>query len=215
MDFVIDSSLVLYLPLYIKDSGSFLSRDEYGHLCTVTGALWTPQGRSFDGSDDKINLGTPGALNFGAGSYTIEAWCFTTAAAMDRAYFGSRDPANRRRISLRSNAFSRCNNAGVLAEIYPNGGPSLSANIFHHLVGIYDAAAGKLISFLDIETRKEANASGTLDPAAANYAGADPGQGGGDRWWLAGLIGEMRIYNRALSPLEVQQNWLATKWRYR
>src|SRR3990167_4532430 len=32
----------------------FLSDDGYGHLCTVTGALWTPQEYLFDGSDDKI-----------------------------------------------------------------------------------------------------------------------------------------------------------------
>ena len=30
-----------------------------------------------------------------------------------------------------------------------------------------------------------------------------------------GLIGEVRIYKRALTPLEVQHNYLATKGRYR
>ena len=29
-----------------------------------------------------------------------------------------------------------------------------------------------------------------------------------------GLIDEVRIYNRALTPLEIQHNYLATKWRY-
>ena len=29
-----------------------------------------------------------------------------------------------------------------------------------------------------------------------------------------GLIGEVRIYRRALTPTEVQHNYLATKWRY-
>ena len=27
-------------------------------------------------------------------------------------------------------------------------------------------------------------------------------------------IGEVRLYNRRLTPLEVQHNYLATKWRY-
>ena len=57
MDFIFDPSLVLYLPLYQPDGASFASRDAYGHLCTVTGALWTPQGRTFDGADDIIDLG--------------------------------------------------------------------------------------------------------------------------------------------------------------
>jgi hypothetical protein len=51
-----DPDLVLYLPLWSADlkGDSFYSKDSYAHLCTVTGALWTPQGRHFDGVDDKI-----------------------------------------------------------------------------------------------------------------------------------------------------------------
>ena len=56
MDFIFDPSLVLYLPLYELDGASFMSKDAYGHLCTVTGATWTPRGRSFDGTDDHIAL---------------------------------------------------------------------------------------------------------------------------------------------------------------
>jgi len=29
-----------------------------------------------------------------------------------------------------------------------------------------------------------------------------------------GRIGEVRLYNRALTPLEIENNYLATKWRY-
>jgi len=54
MGFIFDPNLVLYLPLYELDGASFMSRDAYGHLCAVTGDLWRPNGRFFDGTDDKI-----------------------------------------------------------------------------------------------------------------------------------------------------------------
>jgi len=50
-DFIFDPSLVLYLPLYQLDGWAFMSRDAYGHLCSVTGAKWTPQGRDLDEQD--------------------------------------------------------------------------------------------------------------------------------------------------------------------
>jgi len=51
MDFIFDPSLVLCLPLYERDGSSFPSRDTYGHLCTVTGALWRENGHYFGGLD--------------------------------------------------------------------------------------------------------------------------------------------------------------------
>jgi hypothetical protein len=33
--------------------------------------------------------------------------------------------------------------------------------------------------------------------------------------FFTGVIGEIIAYNRALTPLEIQHNYLATKWRYR
>ena len=55
--FKLDPSLVLYLPLYELDGSSFRSRDAYGHLATVTGALWTPQGRTLMGQMTKLTAG--------------------------------------------------------------------------------------------------------------------------------------------------------------
>ena len=208
MDFIFDPSLVLYLPLYELDGASFMSADAYGHLCTISGALWTPRGRSFDGSDDKISCGTPSALNFGAGSFTIEGWVHYTAVATDKPIFGSTDSSNRRRISLRSNAFSRNNNAPELQEVTFT---AVTANIWHHLVGVYDADGGKMKVYLDGEFEKQGDASGTLDPATENWIGANPHP----VWWLPGLVGEVRLYNRALNPPEIQHNYLATKRRYR
>lgn len=51
-----DPSTHLYLPLYDLDGAAFQSRDHYGHLCTPSGAIWTPQGWNFDATNDYITL---------------------------------------------------------------------------------------------------------------------------------------------------------------
>ena len=85
MDFIFDPSMVLYLPLYELDGASFMSKDAYGHLCTVTGALWTSQGRDFDGIDDSITL--PTAFD-SLTDLTLEAWLLCNNAAYDYHPFG-------------------------------------------------------------------------------------------------------------------------------
>src|SRR3990167_8107213 len=61
-----------------QGTNQFLSDDAYGHLCTRTGALWTPQGYSFDGVDDKITIPDHSSLQFGIGNFTISIWAKNT-----------------------------------------------------------------------------------------------------------------------------------------
>ena len=56
MEYISDPDMVLYLPLSRMDGASFMSRDAYGHTGTKIGALWTPQGTSFDGAYDIITV---------------------------------------------------------------------------------------------------------------------------------------------------------------
>lgn len=48
----------LYLPLWHPElnGSSFISRDHYGHLVTVSGATWGATGRTFDATNDYITL---------------------------------------------------------------------------------------------------------------------------------------------------------------
>ena len=76
MNFIFDPSLVLYLPLYQLDGASFVSKDAHGHLCSVTGALWRPNGRWFDGTDDTIAADSVASAGFfGGASFQHEDHC--------------------------------------------------------------------------------------------------------------------------------------------
>ncbi|KKK51356.1 hypothetical protein LCGC14_3115780, partial [marine sediment metagenome] len=67
--------LVLYLPLWALKGSTFKSVDAYEHVNTVAGALWKPNGRDFDGSDDMVTI--PNAVSTelgGASGATFLFW---------------------------------------------------------------------------------------------------------------------------------------------
>lgn len=70
-----DPYLVFHADLKKHDGASFTSDDAYGHLCTVTGATWGMQGRSFDiAHDDIITIPDSTNWNIGASDFTIIVW---------------------------------------------------------------------------------------------------------------------------------------------
>ena len=210
MDFIFDPSLAFYAPLYEADGGSFKSRDAYGHLCTVSGALWRPDGRNFDGVDDKINLPDAPALS-PPSQITLEAWFKPSqTAAIGRIV--SRFPSD-------YHGWSMYHSTTIGFQLYAGGslgGAASAANtiaqgVWHHSVCTYDGA--------NMTVYVNANVSGSplAKTGSIAYTALQPAIGLDNNVnWQAfnGTIGEVRIYNRALSALEVQRNYLATKWRY-
>ncbi len=68
---------VLWLPLYRDDmqGSTIYSKGVYGvpiHTCTVLGAVWRPDGRFFDNSDDTIDCGASSLLKI-TGDMTLWA----------------------------------------------------------------------------------------------------------------------------------------------
>jgi len=211
--FILDPSLVLYLPLYRLDGASFMSKDAYGHLCTVSGALWRPDGRYFDGVDDLINCGNDSSL-YSADYLTIEQWINPTDAG-EGGYGRFRWKHN---ASIGTEAYMS-NAPRVVFGLYTGGvSRTLTTTIdsvpygsFTYVVMVYDGA--HLIAYINGMCDKQVDATGAIDDhsAIALLIGGRPT----GIYCFHGLIGEVRIYNRALTLLEIQNHYLATKWRYR
>jgi len=210
-DFIFDPSLALYLPLYQLDGASFMSKDKHGHLCTVTGAVWQLFGRYCDGIDDSGSLAAPPVTVID--NWTMEAWL---------------NPANLSQISI---VVSNGRDDGVAGDGYAFGVGDGAGAAGNKLQGLLPAVAwlntGYTFPFANewyhtIMLRENGtirfyvNGAQTLNtfttvpltPTQFRF-----GSQTGVRYFN-GIIGEIRIYIRPITPLEIQHNYLATKWRY-
>jgi len=206
-----DPGCVLYLPLHRLDGASFMSKDAYGHLCTATGALWTPQGRSFDGSDDLIDCGNPVVL----GETTFMWWMKTShdwAAyggifdlSSGATYQGFHMTNQSRELYLRLNSSNRCRFSGVPADL----------SGWHHYA-LYIAGGGQNdIDNATLRIDETDYPPDTVVKTNAPLAWDKFILGMSDYGFLECTIDEVRIYKRGLTPLEKQHHYLAAKWRYR
>jgi hypothetical protein len=212
MTVLIDPGLVLYLPLHELDGGSFVSQDARGHLCTVNGAAWTPQGRTFDGVDDEIV-----SQNIVLASLSLMAWVKPGAESWRRiisnAEFGGytgavellRDSSKRLLFQVQDGTAQRTYTAT----------PTLSDEIWIHVAATLDVSMMPAIYINGISVAY----TGTTPSYTPNQSPAFPfkiGRTGGGtqsmRW--QGAIGDVYVYNRALKSQEIQYLYLATKWRY-
>ncbi len=227
MDFIFEPGLVLYLPLHQLDGASLMSRDKHGHTCTITGATWTPRGRSFDGQDDKISIADNNVFTFGDGSndrpFTLEAW-----VSMDDATnfeIISKDASNNREWAFLTSTDDKLyfwlldnsvSAATFIGRMY-NTAITSHQNSWIHLIATYGGSQVSSGAKIYLNGNRVDNTNseygGTYvameNKAAAVWMGARTTK------FAKGLFGEVRIYNRALNPQEIQHNYLATKWRYR
>ncbi len=213
MSFIFDPSLVLYLPLYELDGSSLMSKDKYGHLCTVTGASWRPSSRCFDGVDDKINCGTSPALDFAGGDFSLEAWfCPMLADGVARRIINKHKNMGSGQVGYAlyftqpgSVVFSVINNG----MFYNTAVSGVVTNRWTHVMATRQGAVSAV--YVDGQRYQGTGTAASITNDAYLAIGSNSSAGE----FFTGYIGEVRIYCRLLSAQEAQHNYLATKWRYR
>ena len=224
-NFRYDPSLVLYLPLSKLDGDVISDRSAYGHLCTVTGALWGLNGRVFDG-DDRLDLASNYAsLKLIDTSWTEIVWFKSTVAGVGNQYILNKFTGSDRQRTLYLTAdgflFSRVSLDGTTFEIEADVIDSVDyRDSTWHMAALrheYDTGDRYLMAdglVVDSAIAGLADDTTVNDSGEIVRIGVDD-NGGSPRFYMIGTIGEVRIYSRALSALEVQHIYLATKWRYR
>ena len=209
-DFVFDPSLVLYLPLYKLDGDSFMSKDAYGHLCTVTGALWKPDGRSFDGGDDYITVPQHVSIPSGATARTIQAWVYLDNHSDWNSIIRWGEADSEKLCSFATKVTS-----GYLGLYFygddHDSGVAVGTGAWHLVSATFIGTTSKL--YLDDSLISTKSDHGAVNTTATDvWIGTNEIQ---DNNWFDGVVGEIMLYNRALTLLEIQHNYLATKWRYK
>jgi hypothetical protein len=211
---ILNSNLVLYLPLHKTDGDSFMSRDGYGHVVTVTGALWTPQGRTFDGTDDVINCGAAAALAALTDNMTIESWIKPISLGENNlGRILDKTGTAARGFYLTMSATAKvlfCIYVGGVLKYAASAANSVPFGTWAHITGVFNGT-NVLICANGVWSTGDTTA-GPIDAHSSDDLLI--GDTSASLRCFNGSIGEVRIYNRALSPVEVTHNYLATKWRY-
>ena len=200
---------VLFLPGLPGGGNKIYDQSPYGNIATITGAVWKrlPSGLwclSFDGTDDYVDCGTDASLAI-TGSFSIEVW-FKAPAYVAYAHLASKvDGSGGFRFQTAYGYL--CFRTFVGATDYTIEGSShFCDGVWHQTVGVFNADESKNYLYVD----------GVLDTdlAGANYAPAAQtmklrvGCGSIDSYQVwSSLIGEVRIYNRALNALEIQNHF--------
>ncbi len=153
----------------------------------------------FDGVDDYVNCGDDESFDI-TGQITMAAWINTRTAANSQ---------HQHYLGKGNNSYCIKQNSGNNLEvvIYIGGWKVATSRIdesfgneWHHMVGTYDSSQIKL--YVDGELMSTTNQTGAI---ATN---ADPvriGTRDGTRWYHTGGIDDARIYNRAISAVEVKK----------
>jgi len=162
---------------------------------TINGATWTNgkfgKALSFDGENDYVDCGNDSSLDI-TDAITIEAWVKADENL-------GRDILNKEYYiyALRQNKFYLTVNGSTISLDYTG---QWDGN-WHHIVATFDGTTRKV--FIDgSEDVSNSDYSGTIDTTTKNLKiGYKPA----DWTYFLGLIDEVRIYNRALTPEEINQ----------
>lgn len=154
----------------------------------------------FDGNDDRVDINTLGVYS----QYTI-------------MYFNKRyTTGGRMPFGATGNAFYnygdsswRYIHGGVSGELYYSKSVSIPDNTWNLWCVTYDGAAVKIYRQSVYEDQKAT--TGTADFSAGVKLGY---YSGGSQYTFSGLMSNILMYDRALSQVEIKQNYNALRGRY-
>jgi fibronectin type 3 domain-containing protein len=179
---------------------------------TLQGAAWTTLGKygnglSFNGSSF-IDLGNPSVLQMTA-SMTLSAWVFATANPPDDgqiiAKSSERDGWQLKTTpdtGVRTFAIGISNGT---ASIQRNSHTVVALNTWHHVAGVYNAAAQSLDIYVN-GVLDNGVLTGTVPPSQNNSTvNVNIGQRTGG-FFFRGTIDEVRVYNAAVTQAQIQSD---------
>ena len=206
--FALDPYCRLYLPFWKLDGDSFMSRDAHGHLCTNHGSIWTPYGRSFDGVDDYVEVANSASISDYSSGVTVCLWFKADRTDVNQGQFGQNGPGY-------LNFWMAGGSPATRLRWETNAGQSFSsntqiyANKWYFACGVYDTSLTEnqaklyINGNLDNEKTLTFTTEKTDDITIGGYSPTS--------YLFKGLIGEVRIYNRALIPQEILDHYIIGK----
>ena len=175
-----------------------------GNTGTISAASWVTTGKfgkalSFNGTSSLVSVNDAAALRLTA-AMTLEAWVRPTASAAWRCALLKETAAGLAYGLYASDASSHPGGFVHIASDVDATSPStIALNAWSHLATTYDGATLRLfVNGAQVTSRA---LSGSI------LSSSSPLRIGGNKIWgeyFAGTLDEVRVYNRALSPAEIQ-----------
>ena len=200
------AGLVAAYGLNAGSGSSAADSSAAGNTGTVSGATWTAAGRygsalSFDGINDWVTTPDANSLDL-TNAMTLEAWVRPSALGSWRTVIFKERPGG-----VVYGLFANQGGSRPLGQVFigsernATGTSALPLNVWTHLATTYDG------SFVRLYVNGTLASSTAVTGAMAASTGVLH-LGGNSVWgeWFAGLIDEVRVYNRVRSAAEIQQD---------
>ena len=218
--FDFDGSLVGWWSFDFYDSTHMFDNSSYSAHATFNGGMGTGNLESgklgkaiyFDGTDDRLVIPNNDNQNFGDyQNFTLEAWVKT-----DNNPTGASWPMIIRKQKTTGHLYGRNlymvpdTNGRVCFDTFVNDAFSIVCSAssvnnlqWHHIAAMRNGTNYSIYIDGRYENSSTGN-SGTLKTSTDTYIGGSSGV------WFKGLIDEVRVHNRALSPQEINASYSAT-----
>jgi hypothetical protein len=176
-----------------------------GNNGTINGATWNATGKfgkalSFNGSSDWVTVSNSSNLGLTTGM-TLEAWINPSALGTPWRTVILKEQPGEMTYALYANtgAGRPATYVYLGAEVNSTSATALATNTWSHLAATYDGTTLK-VYINGVEVSSQA-VSGTMLPSTGALR-----IGGNSVWgeYFSGLIDEVRIYDRASTPAEIQ-----------
>jgi len=218
------NGLVFYAPLWHpQNSGSpFNALDLVTpgtHSCTVTGATWGSQGRTFDGIDDVISIPAAASIN-NLAAITIIVWMNPTLMLGNIVDKGSDASVGVNGWLLRMSTLGRVvfNMDYATTNLNVVSAQSIiTLSTWQQVALVWNGSADASLVKIYVNGALTTN-SGTTDGVGARVDDSASSLLLGNDAALAqdwkGIQGDVLIYNRALTQAELSRVYQSTRWRY-
>jgi hypothetical protein len=177
-----------------------------GNSGAVAGASWTAEGKVgsalvFDGVDNRVDVPDSDSLDL-ANGMTLEAWVYPTALSGWRTVI-MKEASNGLAYVLyaNDNAPRSAGYVHIGGDMGVPGSSALPLNIWTHLAVTYDGAVLRLYEN-GVEVGSQAVSGDIATSSQALRIGGNAVWGE----YFSGRIDQVRIYNRALTPAEIQND---------
>jgi hypothetical protein len=188
-----------------------------GNTGVINGATWTTQGESgtalaYNGAGAYVDIGNGSALRI-TGSMTISAWINSAAFPVDDAAIVSKRTSANIGFQLdttvdtgpRTVGFKLTSPSG--AKMFRYGATVLRTNQWYYVTGVYDAAAQTVTVYVNGRLDNGVTMGPVVGSQQDSPLNVNIGRRAGNTGFnFGGVIDDVRIYNRALSQTEIQND---------